>query len=151
MASQANSTKHTEELIPILLKVFEKAEEEGTLPKTFYEATITLIPKPDKETTKKDYRPISFSFFLFFFLFVFLSFRATPAAHRGSGLRVKSKLQPLAYATAIAMWDLSHVCNLHHSSQQCQILNPLSEARDQTHILMDARWVHQPLSHNGNS
>ena len=33
-----------------------------------------------------------------------------------------------AYTTATAMWDLSHICNLHHSSQQCQILNPLSEA-----------------------
>ena len=37
----------------ILLKLFENVEEEGTFPKTFYEATITLIPKPDKDTTKK--------------------------------------------------------------------------------------------------
>ena len=44
----------------ILLKLFQKIEEEGTLPKTFYEATITLKPKPDKDTTKKEnYRPIS--------------------------------------------------------------------------------------------
>ena len=40
------------ELIPILLKIFQKVEE-GTLPKTFFEA-ITLIPKPDKDTTKKE-------------------------------------------------------------------------------------------------
>ena len=62
MASQENSTKHTKrnELISILLKLFQKVEEEGTLPKTFHEATITLIPKPDKDTTKKEkYRPIS--------------------------------------------------------------------------------------------
>ena len=38
----------------------KKIEEEGTLPKTFYEATITLIPKPDKDTTKKEnYKPVS--------------------------------------------------------------------------------------------
>ena len=43
-----------EKLLPILLKLFQKIKEEGTLPKTFYEATITPIPKPDKYTTKKE-------------------------------------------------------------------------------------------------
>ena len=48
------------ELIPVFLKLFQKTEEEGTLLKTFSEATITLIPKPDKNTTKKEnYRPIA--------------------------------------------------------------------------------------------
>ena len=45
--------KFTEELMPTLLKFFEKIAEEGTLPNSFYEATITLIPKPDKVNTKK--------------------------------------------------------------------------------------------------
>ena len=49
-----------EELTLILLKLFPKTAEEGTLPNPFREATITLIPEPDKETTKKEnYRPIS--------------------------------------------------------------------------------------------
>ena len=46
--------------MPILLKLFQKTAEEGTYPKTFYEATITLILKPGKDNTKKEnYRPVS--------------------------------------------------------------------------------------------
>ena len=49
-----------EELTPTLLKLFQKIAEEGTLPSSFYKATITLIPKPDKDVTKKEnHRPIS--------------------------------------------------------------------------------------------
>ena len=57
MASQLNPTKNfREELTPILLKLFQKISEEGKLPNSFYEATITLIPKPDKDATQKKKR-----------------------------------------------------------------------------------------------
>ena len=49
-----------EELMPVLLKLFRKIAEEGALPNSCYEITITLIPKSDKGNTKKEnYRPIS--------------------------------------------------------------------------------------------
>ena len=64
-------------------------------------------------------------------------------------LGVKSELQLPAYTTATATRDLSRVCDLHHSSWQRQILNPLSGARDQT--LMDISRVGNLLSRNGNS
>ena len=44
--------KFREELTPILLKLFQKIAEERKLPKSFYEATITLKPKPDKDATQ---------------------------------------------------------------------------------------------------
>ena len=49
-----------EELMPILLKLFQRIAEEGTLLNSFYEFTVTLITKPDKDNTKKEnYWPIS--------------------------------------------------------------------------------------------
>ena len=49
-----------EELTPIFLKLFQNTAEEATLPNSFYEATITLIPKRDKDVTRKEnYKPIS--------------------------------------------------------------------------------------------
>ena len=52
--------KFREEQTPILFKLFQKISEEGNLPNSFFEATITLIPKPDEDATKKEnYRSIS--------------------------------------------------------------------------------------------
>ena len=50
---------YKEELIPILLKLFQKIEEDRTIPNSFYNTTITLIPKPKTLLKKKNYRPTS--------------------------------------------------------------------------------------------
>ena len=65
-----------------------------------------------------------FFFLLFVFLGPHLQHMQVPR------LGVESKLQLLACATAVAVLDPSHICDLHHSSRQRWILNPLSGARD---------------------
>ena len=57
-------------------------------------------------------------------------------------LEVESELQLLAYTTATATQDPSHICNLHRSSRQRQILNPLGKAWDGTCIRTDTSQVH---------
>ena len=64
---------------------------------------------------------------------------------------VELELQLLAYPTATAMPDPSHICDLRCSLWQCHILNPLSEARDQTCIYVDTSQVPNLLSHKRNS
>ena len=66
--------------------------------------------------------------FLVFGFFVFLG--PHPQHTKGPRLGAELELQLLAYTTATAMPDPSHICDLHRSSQKFQILNPLSEARE---------------------
>ena len=81
---------------------------------------------------------ISCDFILFFFCFLGPHLRHIEVPR----LEVQLELQLLAYAIATATPDLSHVCDLHPNSQQYQIPNPLSEARDQTFNLMVPSRIH---------
>ena len=85
-------------------------------------------------------------FFFFFFFFCFLGLYQQHMEVPRPG--IETELQLPAYTTAIAMQDLSHICDLHHSSWQ--YLNLQSETRDRTGILMDTHQAHNPLSHQGN-
>ena len=82
-----------------------------------------------------EYTSIRFFIITFFvFLGLYLQHMEVP--------RLGVQLELPAYTTAIATPDLSHICkDLHQGLQQCWILNPLSEAKDQTHILMDTSQV----------
>ena len=71
-----------------------------------------------------------------FFFGLFMFSRLLPQHMEVPRLGVKLELWPPAYTTATATWELSHVCDLRRSSLQRQILDPLSEARDRTHVLM---------------
>ena len=88
----------------------------------------------------------SLAFFIFlFYLFIFFLFIAFLGPHlqhiEVPRLGVKPGLQLLAYTIATAMHDPSCNRDPHHSSKQHQSLNPLSEARDWTYVLMNTSWV----------
>ena len=92
----------------------------------------------------------SFVTSLFYFI-LFYYFRAAPEAYGSSQASGQIGAVAVAYAAVTAMTDPSHICDLCCSLQQCQVLNPLRKATDQTHILMDTGWVLNLLSHSGNS
>ena len=75
----------------------------------------------------------------FFCFFVFLG--PHPWHMEVPRLGVESELLLLAYTTATATQDPSHICDPHHSSQQRWILNPLSEARNRACNLMVPSWI----------
>ena len=79
---------------------------------------------------------INLFFFFFAFLGLHVQYMEVPRP------RVELELQLPDYATAIAVHDPSHVCDIHHSSQRHQIPEPLSKDRDWTRILMDASQIH---------
>ena len=80
-----------------------------------------------------------FPYIAFFFFFILGLY---PEHMEVSRPGVELELQLPTYTTATTTPDPSRVCNLHHSSQQCRILNPLSETRDWTRILMVPSQVH---------
>ena len=82
---------------------------------------------------------LKFIYLLFYYLFIFFAFFLGPNLRHTQvpRLGVKWELKPPAYTTATATQDPSCICDdIHHRSQHCRILNPLSEARDQTRNLM---------------
>ena len=91
-----------------------------------------------------------YSFSNLFFLFPSL-FRAAPVAYGGSQARGWIRAAAAGLSHSLSNSGSEPCSDLHHSSWQCWILNPLNEARDQTHNLVDITQVHNPLSHNRNS
>ena len=89
------------------------------------------IPVPGATPSQHQwiYQPTSSQHFIFFFFFLVI-LGLYPLHIEVPRLGVESQLQLLASTTAIATWNVSHICKLHHSSQQHWILNRLNKARD---------------------
>ena len=116
-----------------LLKIKLPFSYISTIGQTFHHPIKTIRSNQlDSQMCKSNYFSSSFLlFFFFFFLQLHLQHMELPR------LGVKLELQLLAYATPTATPDPSCICNLHHSLQQCQSHNPLSQEKDQTCILVD--------------
>ena len=104
-------------------------------------------PEKKKKSSRKEGSPLggreltvlARPHFLFYFTFCFLRLHLW---HMGvPRLGVTSELELLAHTTTTAAQDLSHICDLHHSSWQHQIPDLLSKARDQIRLLMDTSWL----------
>ena len=115
------------------LKVTQRDRQKYCVP-GLEESVLSKWPYYPRKSTDSMQIPIKLPIAFFFSFFVFwgphLQCMEVPR------LGVELELLPPAYARASAMPHLSRICDLHHSSQQCQILNPLNEARDQTCNLM---------------
>ena len=88
---------------------------------------------------------------IWLFLFCFFFFRAVPTAYGSSQARglIRAVATSLYHSHSNARFEC--VCDLHHNSRHCQMLNPLREARNLTHFLMAISHVPNPPCHNGNS
>ena len=141
--------------LPLLPRLWREDSLSCTLPalSNFYPACLLSVPvlkftppdhyhchpsPPHPITLSQHNIPVILSDFTLFIYLVLLS-RAVPVAYGSSSLGVEfafsCRLTPQPH-------DPSHVVDLHHNSQQHQILNPLSDTRDQTYILMDTSQVH---------
>ena len=113
-------------------------------------ATVVALKRPKEKKRKEITKVWMVSYFLFILIFLAF-FMSAPAAY--GSFQGRSKI--LAAAVGLHHSHSNTGCELHlwptHSSWQSQILNPLSKAKDQTQILMDASLILNQLSHNGNS
>ena len=116
----------------------------------FFGHTLSIRPKP-QQWQYQILNPLSLQGTLSIDFFFLVFFRAMPVAYGRSQAGVKLELQLPAYATTTAMPDLNCICDLDHRSQQHWILNPLSEARDQTRNLVVPSQDSFLLRHDGNS
>ena len=115
--------KFREELTPIPLKLFQKIAKEGKLPNSFYEATITLTPKPDKDATKKEnHRPISL-----------MSIDAK-ILNKTVAIRIQQPIKKIILHDQVGLIPgMQGLFNIHKS---INVINHINKLKNKTHIII---------------
>ena len=114
--------------MPILLKLFQKIAEKGSLPNSFYEATITRIPKPDKDATKNEnYKPIS------------LKNIDAKILNKTLGNIIQSHIKKIIHHDQVGFTpEMQGFFNIHKS---INVIHHINKLKDKNHMIISMLWL----------